>query len=410
MRLPLLLLLFPLLLPAQSDLGLTALYAFESNPGDATGDATNLGVPEGAVDYDCGVSGQGLLLTEEGDFVRIPGGGGNNVNREFDDEDLTVSLYFKPDGTDGDQVLLSKRGPGCVEETYLLIAYQPATRTVTARLEAGGNTIVLRESLANQACWQHVALVRDLTAVRLYFNGRRVAEGNTPDRADVDNTGDLLIGASDCPATDGTSFRGLIDELRVYGRPLDDAEVAALYLFPDRVLTPPTQLFLGESVAVDLNSNCGTGFSWTPTTGVVAINQAEPTITPTEAGRRVYRVSISEDQTDCIALDSLVLTVIDPDDLDCTELFLPGAFTPNGIGPAENETFGIANPFAIPDLVSFEIYDRNGGLMFRTDDAFSRWDGNFEGQPVNPGVVLWRVVYLCEEQEVVDSGTVTILR
>ena len=62
MRLLLLLLLLPVLAGAQSTAGLNAYYPFEGNPGDATGSADNLGVPVGAVDYDCGVIGQAVSL------------------------------------------------------------------------------------------------------------------------------------------------------------------------------------------------------------------------------------------------------------------------------------------------------------------------------------------------------------
>ena len=269
---------------------------------------------------------------------------------------------------------------------------------------------MLNHRITQQSCWQYVTLVREATNVRLYVNGNPVGESTTAVPLNVDNAGDLFIGASDCADQDGQGFTGLIDELKIYNRALARSEVSEGYVFPDRILTPPTQLFLGQSVTVDLNSNCGTGFSWSPVTGVVTPNQAEPTITPASAGRRVYRVSISDDQSSCIARDSLVLTVIDPDELDCAEVFIPKAFTPNGIGPEQNETFGIANPFAVPELLSFEIYDRHGALVFRTQDPFVGWDGDFRGQPVNPGVMLWRLVYTCEDQEVVRSGSVTILR
>ena len=102
--------------------------------------------------------------------------------------------------------------------------------------------------------------------------------------------------------------------------------------------------------------------------------------------------------------------VIDPNTLDCSEVFLPKAFTPNGIGPSVNETFGISNPFAIPELVSFEIRNRWGGKMFATADVFGRWDGTFDGEDVNPGVYLWRIIFRCEGQEIEATGSVTVLR
>lgn len=410
MRLLILLSLLPLLLPGQSTLGLTAFYPFESNLSDATGDATNLGTPVGAIDYDCGVTGEALLLGGTEDYVRIPGGASNNVNREFDGEDLTVSLYFKSSGGSGIQYLISKRDTNCAVNRYFYLTYQPGSRTLAANLQEDNKEAIITHSIDNGACWQLVTLVRNGPDVRLYLNGNEVGSTRTTTPVNIENTGDLLIGATECAGAGDNRFRGLIDEVRIYGRALDAAEVAQLYSFPDRILTPPTQLFLGQSIDVALNSNCGTTFSWTPTTGVAEASDAEPTITPQRPGRRTYVVRIEDGQTGCIARDSLQLIVIDPDDISCSELFVPKAFTPNGIGPVENETFGVANPFAIRDLVSFEVYDRHGALVFRTDDAFVRWDGTFKGEPVNPGVMVWRAVYNCEGQEVVNTGSVTILR
>lgn len=410
MRLLLLPLLCSLALTGQSTLGLTAFYPFESNPGDATGDATNLGVPVGAVDYDCGVSGEALLLGGSEDYVRIPGGSSNNVNREFDEEDFTVSLYFKSAGGSGNQYLLAKRDTNCALNQYFYLRYAPASRTLEASLRQENVEATIVHPITNTACWQQVTLVREDTRVRLFLNGQAVGETTTASRVNIDNTGELLIGNTECTEVDESPFQGLIDEVRVYGRALSTDEVGELYGFPDRILTPPTQLFLGQSVTVDLNRNCDADFRWTPTSGVDPLNVAEPVITPTAAGRRTFVVSIGDEQTDCIARDSLTLTVINPNTLDCSELFVPAAFTPNGIGPEQNETFGIANPFAIPDLVSFEIYDRQGALMFRAADAFARWDGTYKGEPVNPGVMLWRTVYRCEGEEVVSTGSVTILR
>ena len=136
----------------------------------------------------------------------------------------------------------------------------------------------------------------------------------------------------------------------------------------------------------------------------------EPTITPAVAGTQAYTVRIQDAESTCIAQDSIVLQVVDPDELDCSQIFLPEAFTPNGIGPAANETFGISNPFALPELLSFEIYDRYGAQMFQTTDAFGRWDGTFKGQAVEPGLAVWRVVYRCEGVEEVLSGSVMVLR
>ncbi|MBO6518362.1 MAG: gliding motility-associated C-terminal domain-containing protein, partial [Bacteroidia bacterium] len=110
----------------------------------------------------------------------------------------------------------------------------------------------------------------------------------------------------------------------------------------------------------------------------------------------------------CSIVDSIRINVIDPDDLSCEEVFLPKAFTPNDDGL--NDTYGISNPFAIQELISFEIFDRWGGRVFYTENPQDAWDGYFKGVPVNPGIMLYKVNYICEGEEKISTGSVTILR
>lgn len=391
--------------------GLVALYGFDASLADGTGNTSNGGVASGIVEFGCGVRGSAAALSGGNDFVRIPGGDArNNVNAEFDTEDFTVSLYFKPTGTTGNQFLLAKRDTNCNNNQYFLLRYAPRTRTVSVTLRENAQSANVTYAIDNTSCWQHVAVVRDELRVRLYVNGAEVGEAGTQSRVNVDNAGPLLIGSATCRNSAERPFSGLIDEVRVYNRALRNSEVAQLYFSPDRIVNTPDRVFLGESIDVSLNSNCGVAFDWEPAAGVDAPDEAERTITPTAAGEQTYRVSIADAETECVATDELTLQVIDPNTLDCGRVFLPKAFTPNGIGPAENETFGISNPFAIPELVSFEIYDRYGGRVFAATDAFARWDGSFRGQPVNPGIFLWRVVYRCAGQELVQTESVTVLR
>ena len=321
-----------------------------------------------------------------------------------------MSFYFKPVGVNGTQFLVSKRDTNCNNLQYFAVRYAPLNRSVSVTLQQNNQIARIDRPIRNGDCWQHLTILRADNRLRLYLNGEEIGETGTTSRVDITNDGELLIGSTNCRGNGEVPFDGLIDEVRVYNRALSMSEVRNLYEAPDRILTTTNRIFLGESVDVELNSNCGVAFSWSPADGVDAPTEAEPTITPSVPGRRSYVVAIEDAESNCTAIDSLVLQVIDPAALDCGEVFLPTAFTPNGIGPVANEAFGISNPFAISELVSFEIYDRYGAQMFRTTDVFARWDGNFKGQPVNPGPAVWRVVYRCEGREIVSSGSVMVLR
>jgi gliding motility-associated-like protein len=401
------LLLTALQLQAQTTVGLVAYYPFDGLLTDRTGSTANTGTHSSTPNFSCGVNGDALLLNGGGDEVRILGSG--NVNREFDTEDFTLSFYFKPSSASGIQYLISKNGLSCSDTGVFFIRYVPATRTLNAFLgQDGAKRVNLITTITNTGCWQHVTLVRDDRRVRLYVNARFAAELGSASRVDIRNNGSLIIGNSDCRSTNEVPFNGLIDDVRIYNRALRESEVAGLFGFPDQLLTSDTLIFLGNSVPIELSASCGERFQWIPANDVSDAAVAEPVITPAEAGDFVYTLAIRDNVSGCIATDSIRIRVIDPATLSCEEVYLPRAFTPNGDGL--NDTYGISNPYAMRELISFEILDRWGSLVFSSADPFTHWDGSFQGQAVNPGVFFYRVRYVCNNLEKLATGNVTILK
>ncbi len=395
-------------LSAQTTVGLVAYYSLDSIYRDNTGNTANTASPVGGPTFSCGVSGEALNMDGQNDEVIILGG---PINDEFDTEDVSVSLYLKPTGGTGTQYVLSKRSPMCFGGNEFYIRYVPNSRTVNvAFLETVDKSLSLAHQLENTACWQHIAVVREGGRVRLFVNGELVQVRGTANRLDVFNDGDLTIGNADCRSALEFPFRGLIDEVRFYNRALDEKEVRELYLRPDQIekQAPVQNVFLGNSVDISLTNTCATSFRWEPTDGVSDPNTAEPTITPKEKGDLLYRVFLQDTVSSCVAMDSILLKVIDPDDLDCEAIFLPNAFTPNDDGL--NDTYGISNPYSVQELISFDIIDRWGNRVFSTTDPFERWDGSYRGQAVNPGVMRYQIQLRCEGEEKSLTGNVSILR
>jgi gliding motility-associated-like protein len=392
----------------QTQQGLVAHYRFNGDLADATGNTANTGAATGDVYFTCGAVEDAASFDGQGDDVTILGG---PVNDEFDTEDVTVSLYFKPRAGFGTQYLVSKRPTSCFGGNEFYIIYTPASRAVSAVFfETANNRSIATYQLQNTSCWQHVTVVRESGSLRLFINGELVNVNTTIDRIDVFNDGDLIIGNSECRNATEFPFNGLIDELRVYNRALNEREVRGLVALPDQILGSENviNLFLGQDHQVELSNSCGTTFSWSPTTGVSDPFSPEPLITPETSGDIVYEIAISDTITSCIARDIITFNVIDPDDLDCNQIALPSAFTPNGDGL--NDTYGISNPFAVEQLLTFEIYDRWGNRMFATADAFQRWDGTYKGQEVNPGVARYVIQFICDGEEQVQQGEIAILK
>ena len=93
-------------------------------------------------------------------------------------------------------------------------------------------------------------------------------------------------------------------------------------------------------------------------------------------------------------------------------LYIPNAFTPDGDGL--NDTYGAIGLNFEYLSFEFEIFDRWGGLMWRTDNPFHWWDGTHmnSGERVKQGVYVWQISYrhFNTFEPKVLNGTVTLYR
>lgn len=69
-------------------------------------------------------------------------------------------------------------------------------------------------------------------------------------------------------------------------------------------------------------------------------------------------------------------------------LFYPTAFTPDGAGPAENETFTVRGQYIVS--LELKVFDRWGTLVFYSDKN-EPWNGTNNGKPLPEGTYVWQV-------------------
>ncbi|MEL7021108.1 MAG: LamG-like jellyroll fold domain-containing protein [Bacteroidota bacterium] len=402
----LLFLLVNLPLYAQIDLGLVAYYPFDDQTvDDATGTSANIGIINGdAPGWDCGVVGTAANM---GANTSIQFAG--PISDEFDTEDFTLSFYMKPIPRSGTMDIFSKRGD-CSNEHAFAIRYIGFSNTLNIVLsENDGLSASISHNLPPERCWYHIVVLRRGRTTALYIDGEFAAERAAVTRVDISNGASLSISGSPCKFNTDIPFEGVLDEIRLYNRAISEEDIADLYFAPDQILNKDNErIFLGESVDIRITESCANSFIWTPADDVDNPMIAEPTITPSDAGVFTYKIDMV--QNFCRSTDSLRISVIDPSSLDCNQVFLPSAFTPNGSGPAENETYGISNPEAIKQLVTFEVFDRWGSVVFSTTDKAATWDGSFKNQLLNPGVFLYKITHICNGEELIKAGTVTLIR
>ena len=115
--------------------------------------------------------------------------------------------------------------------------------------------------------------------------------------------------------------------------------------------------------------SCASSIQWNPTGDLDNGSIADPLLTGSATATYVATFT----DTGCVAVDSVRVNVVNPEALQCDDLLLPKAFTPNQDNL--NDMYGISNGFIIEDMISFEIFDRWGERVFITTDKDAGWDG-----------------------------------
>ena len=322
--------------------------------------------------------------------------------------EFTLSFYLQVESdasTEELENIISAR-QDCTRDSAFMVTYFPPTRMLSVEYWESNELTMVSSTLPEDECWHHVVIVYDIADLKLYVNGR--LEQTTEDRRGVplriSSTANFAVSGGPCIGLTEIQFDGKIDEICIYDIPLDERQVRGLNLQPDKILTQDTAIFAGGGVLIETGPVCTSDFSWIPTRGISSTNSLDPIITPTET--TIYELEL--DYGFCIARDSIVITVIDESEVECGDVSLPTAFTPNN--DLLNDEIGISNPILIEELRSFGIYDKWGAKMWETIDKDGKWDGRFLGDIPNTHTFLYRINYTCKGQEFFKSGTFTILR
>jgi gliding motility-associated-like protein len=384
---------------------LQAYFPFDGSIVDKSGNGIQALV-DGDSTFGCGVENQALRSDGLTTGIFFYGTSFADVFRQID---FSMSFYMKTTVQAGNQTfdLFSKK-KSCTSDSSFSIRYTPSSNSIGVELIQDSKLRhVILQRLDPARCWQHIVITRNFNTLKLYVNGRLRQTNVTTKRVNISNLSTLAYAKGPC--TSDKKFKGFIDELRIYDRAINEDEVAALYTAPDQLENRDTIIFLGANIQTRLTTTCATEFSWLPKDDIADPKSGKTVITPTQGGQFRYVLTMKDGQ--CTTLDTVNVKVVDPKDLDCTKLYVPNAFTPNGNGI--NERFYISNPETVDEIVSFEVLDAWGGKMYFTKDkrpSDGGWDGTFNGTPVNPQVYLWKARYKCKGQELSQFGSVTLIK
>ncbi len=147
-------------------------------------------------------------------------------------------------------------------------------------------------------------------------------------------------------------------------------------------------------------------YSWFPEEGLSCTDCVRPIVDSAFVGT-TYTLFVTDLDTGCekevrTKTEALVSC---PDEI----LWLPSAFSPNEDG--RNDEL-LVNSSTLNEIKSFQIFDRWGGLVFRTDDMRRGWDGKLKGERVPIGVYVYFVEATCPVNNlpILIKGDITLVR
>lgn len=146
----------------------------------------------------------------------------------------------------------------------------------------------------------------------------------------------------------------------------------------------------------------GIYYNWEPAPGLADQAIANPVVDP--LATTTYQVTI-KDQWGCSNVESVTVGVDIA--LTFTRYPLPSAFTPNGDGV--NDCFGLKY-WGSTDAFDFNVYNRDGRLVFSSHSPEVCWDGTFKGQPLPVGNYIYMIRARTVCGDVIRKGTVLLLR
>jgi hypothetical protein len=200
---------------AQAATAPVAAYGFE-DAGTSVGDSStfgNTGAIQGGATRTAGRFGSAINFDGVNDRVSIPDASSLNLA-----SGMTLEAWVKPTTVaDFRTVILKER---LTDLNYGL--YAGGADFPTAYMATDSGTHFISSSQLDVNVWAHLAATYDGATFRLFIDGAQVASQAAIGQPMIPGNGPLSIGGN---TVWGEWFKGLIDEVRVYDRPLSAAEI-----------------------------------------------------------------------------------------------------------------------------------------------------------------------------------------
>lgn len=349
----------------------------------------------------CGLGEKSIFLDGTNDYLSLD----EQATLKMD-SDFTFDFYFQMEDKIGEIDIFSIRN-GCNNlDSMMSLRYFSNTNDLTFEMGSNvNNYFTVKKKLDKGNCWHRFTLSKFALEYRVYFDNVLVKQFLSKEDIKFTRRNNFHFANSPCNnVLTSVKFKGYIDEIKLYNRALSDQEIIADFQYPDRIITENTTIFKGDNIQILTGESCAQNIAWTPASTLdnaqSGFPKASPDVTTT------YQVLFNNGT--CISKDSVTIYVAEKEKLDCTNLLLPKAFTPNNDGL--NDRYGISNTFLVEQLSYFEIYNRWGAKLWETSDKNEMWDGTADFTLQNGGMYLYKIKYTCNGTEYTNIDNFMMLR
>jgi len=205
------------------DSGLIAHYEFEDNANDISGNDNN-GTEYGGVGYVDGIIGKAASFDGVDDYIKV-----NAIN--MNNNDYTISAWIKLGSSCSSDNMILALPSHTQSDDAIHFDYRCYDDVLGNYIYEGQRN--LSDTLNIKNTWSNVVVSKNGTLLTMYLNSKKLNEFQVEENIDYGTVRSFLIGADDDSYSDGQGdihwFNGLIDDLRIYSRALNESEIKTLY-------------------------------------------------------------------------------------------------------------------------------------------------------------------------------------
>ncbi len=178
------------------------------------------------------------------------------------------------------------------------------------------------------------------------------------------------------------------------------------------IVSPANKVIVNKTLSLTAAASGGTSpynFTWTPnsTMNYSISGQANALFNAIKEGKVNIKYQV-KDANNCEANSADFEITIESEDI---VLVLPNAFTPNGDNNNDQFKIAASNMLGKTSFRSLEIYNRNGKLMYRTEDISEGWDGRYKDVMQDMGVYFVKLVKFNKDGiQVVETTPIYLLK